>query len=94
MLLNCGRENFGGFNVKQINSKNGDAVIYNSIMGENLCVSLALLLAGIFLGVLIFFFTVFFFSVFLFIICGEVFRFVFFSVFAFWFYLCRDIGFG
>lgn len=27
LFLNCGRENFGCFNVVQINSKNGDAVI-------------------------------------------------------------------
>lgn len=37
LFLNCGRENFGGFNGIQINSKNGDAVIYSSITSENLC---------------------------------------------------------
>lgn len=26
LILNCGRENVGGFNVHKINSKNGDAV--------------------------------------------------------------------
>lgn len=60
MFLNCGRENFGGFNVKQINSKNGDAVIYNSIMGENLCVFPTLLLAGFFFILLCFGFLFFF----------------------------------
>jgi hypothetical protein len=53
--------------VKQINSKNGDAVIYKSIMGENLCLFLTLLLAGDF------FFLFAFLSVFVFLFfirCG------------------------